>query len=130
MRGNLIGTYYLHEHPIVIFFDSEASHDYMSLACAQKTNMSLEKMKVSYLILRPGGRVVVDCMVRKISLVLAGQIFLTNLLILEGQGIDIILGMSWMKMHKTLLDIFARLVHLDSPMTSKVTLHMPVVARL
>jgi hypothetical protein len=30
-------------------------------------------------------------------------------------------------MHKTLLDISARLVHLDSPTSGMVTLHLPVV---
>jgi hypothetical protein len=74
--------------------------------------------------------VVASRMVRKIPLELAGQIFLTNLLILEGQGIDIILGMRWMKMHKALLDISAHLVHLDSPISSKVTLHLPIMPSL
>jgi hypothetical protein len=64
----LAGTYYLHEHPIVILFNSRASHDILSLACAQKTNLSLEKMEVPYLILTPGGRVVTDRMVHKIPL--------------------------------------------------------------
>jgi hypothetical protein len=53
-----------------------------------------------------------------------------NLIILEGQGIDIILGMRKMKMHKAFLDISACLVHLDSPVNGKVALHLPVVARL
>jgi hypothetical protein len=95
----LTDTYYLREHPIVILFDPGAFHDFMSLACAQKTSLLLEKSEVSYLILTPGGRVVADRMVHKIPLELAGQIFPTNLLILEGQGIDIILGrcarLSW-----------------------------------
>jgi hypothetical protein len=69
-------------------------------------------------------------MVRKIPLELAWKIFLINLLILEGQGIDIIMRMRWMKMHKALLDIFAHLVHLDSPASGRVTLHLPVVSRL
>jgi hypothetical protein len=102
----------------------------MSLACAQKTNISLEKTKVPYLILIPESRVVADRMVRKIPLELAGQIFLTNVLILEGQGIDIILGMRWMKMHKALLDISTHLVHLDSAASSKVTLHPPSMPHL
>jgi hypothetical protein len=78
----LVGTYYLHEHPIVILFNFGASHDFMSLTCARKTNLSLKKTKVPYLILTPGSRVVADCIVRKIPLKLAGQIFPTNLLIL------------------------------------------------
>jgi hypothetical protein len=126
----LAGTYYLREHPIIILFNSGASHGFMSLSCAQKTILSLEKMEVPYLILTPGGRVAVDRMVYKIPLELVGQIFPTNLHILEGQGIDIILGMRWMKMHMTLLDIFAHLVHLDSPMNGKVTLHLPAVVHL
>jgi hypothetical protein len=121
-------TYYLHEHPIVILFDSGASH--MSQPCAQKTNLYLEKMEVPYVIFTPRGRMVADHMVRKIPLELVGQIFLTNLLILEGQVIDIILGMRWMKMHKAFLDISARLVHQDSPTSGKVTLHLPIVPRL
>jgi hypothetical protein len=123
-------TYYLREHPIIILFNSRTSHDFMSLAFSQKTNLSLEKMEVPYLILTPGGRLVADRMVRKIPLELAGQVFPTSLLILKGQGIDIILGMRWMKMHKALLDISAYLVHLDSPASGKVTLHLPVVPHL
>jgi hypothetical protein len=38
-------------------------------------------------------------MARKIPLELAKRVFLTTLIILEGQGIDVILGMNWMKMH-------------------------------
>jgi hypothetical protein len=74
--------------------------------------------------------VVADRMVHKISLELARQIIPTNLLIFKGQGIDIILGMRWMKMHKALLDTSARLVYLDSPASGKVTLHLPIVPRL
>jgi hypothetical protein len=35
-----------------------------------------------------------------------------------------------MKMHKVMLDISARLVHLNSPMYGKVTLHLPVISRI
>jgi hypothetical protein len=49
-------------------------------------------------------------------------VFSTTLIILEGQGIDVILGMNWMKMHRVVLDIAARLVHLDSPIYGKVSL--------
>jgi hypothetical protein len=43
---------------------------------------------------------------------------------------DVILGMSWMKLHKTILDIATRLVHLNSSMYGKVILHVPTVARI
>jgi hypothetical protein len=57
-------------------------------------------------------------------------VFLTTLIILEGQGIDVILGMNWMKMHRVVLDISAHLVHLNSPIYGKVSLQLPPIARL
>jgi hypothetical protein len=38
--------------------------------------------------------------------------------------------MNWMKMHKAILDIAAELVHLNPPVYGKVTLHLPVIARI
>jgi hypothetical protein len=52
-----------------------------------------------YVISTPGGRVNVNQIVQKVPLELAGQIFSTDLIILSGQGLYVILGMSWMKLH-------------------------------
>jgi hypothetical protein len=72
----------------------------------------------------------VDRIVRKAPLNLAEWVIETDLIILSGQGIDVILGMSWMKWHKAILDIAARLVHLNSPMYEKVTLYLPAVSHI
>jgi hypothetical protein len=69
-------------------------------------------------------------MAHKIAPELAGQVFSTALIILEGQGINVILGMNWMKMHRAVLDISVRLVHLDSTIYGKVSLQLPLVAHL
>jgi hypothetical protein len=42
---------------------------------------------------------------REALLELARQVFHTHLIVLDGQGIDVILGMSWMKLHKAIMDI-------------------------
>jgi hypothetical protein len=68
--------------------------------------------------------------VQKAPLELSGRIFSTKLIILSGQGIDVILGMSWMKLHKAVLDIVGRLIHLDSPVYGKVILHLPTVSHI
>jgi hypothetical protein len=57
-------------------------------------------------------------------------VFPTTLVILEGQGIDVILGMKWMKMHQAVLDFSAHLVDLDSPIYGKVSLQLSPVALL
>jgi hypothetical protein len=69
-------------------------------------------------------------MVQKVPLNLDGQVFETDLIILSGQGLDVILGMSWMKKHKVMLDISVRLVHLNSPVYGKVTLHLPAISHI
>jgi hypothetical protein len=92
--------------------------------------LALTVAKPSYKISTPRGRVVAKRIVREVLLKLAGQVFPTHLIVLDGQGIDVILGMSWMKLHKAILDIARRLVYLDSPIYDMVTLHLPVVVCL
>jgi hypothetical protein len=101
----LVGTFFLKEHLFIILFDSRASHDFMSFTCAMKAKLSLVVSGAPYVISTLGGRVDADWIVQKIPLELSGRIFSTNLIILSGQAIDVILGMSWMKMHKAVLDI-------------------------
>jgi DNA-binding IclR family transcriptional regulator len=71
-----------------------------------------------------------DQVAQKVLLELSGRIFSTNLIILSGQGIDVILGMSWMKLHRAVLDIAGRLVHLDSTVYGKVILQFLAVSRI
>jgi hypothetical protein len=51
----LAGTFFLYEHSIVILFDSGASHDFFSLAYAQKAGVTLCATQVPYSISTPGG---------------------------------------------------------------------------
>jgi hypothetical protein len=126
----LVGAFFLNEHPIFILFNSRASHNFMSSTCAKKAKLSLVALGAPYVISTPGGRVDANWIVQKAPLELSGRIFSTNLIILSGQGLDVILGMSWMKLHKAVLDIAGRLIHLDSPVYSKVILHLPTISRI
>jgi hypothetical protein len=126
----LADTFFLYEHSINILFDSRASHDFLSLSYAQKAGITLYATQVPYSISTLGGWVVANQMAHKIPPELAGRVFSTTLIILEGQGIDVILGMNWMKMHRVVLDISARLVHLDSHIYGKISLQLPPVAHL
>jgi hypothetical protein len=51
-------------------------------------------------------------------------------IILEGERIDVILGMNWMKMYRVVFDISSHLVLLDSPIYGKLSLQLPPVAHL
>jgi hypothetical protein len=126
----LVGTFFLNEHPIIILFDSRASHDFMISTCAKKAKLSLVASGAPYVISTLGGQVDADRIVQNVPLELSGRIFSTNLITLNGQDIDVILGISWMKLHYAVLDIVGRLVHLDSPMYSKVILHLATISHI
>jgi hypothetical protein len=125
----LANTFFLNEHHIIILFNYEASHNFMSSTCVKKVKLSLVALETPYVIHTPRGQVDADRIVCKAPLNLARRVIDTDLIILSGKGIDVIPGMSWMKWHKTILDIVAQLVHLNSPVYGKVTLHLLVVSR-
>jgi hypothetical protein len=121
----LMGTFSLNGHPAIVLFDSRASHDFISKACTQKHQLIIEHIITPYLIRTPGGNIATKQLVMATPLSLAGRLFRTNLIVLEGQGIDVILGMGWMKRCKAVLDIAARTVHLESPTHGSVVLKLP-----
>jgi hypothetical protein len=74
--------------------DSGASHDFISKAFTQKCQLVIEHMSTCYMILTPGGNVITQQLVINTPLNLAGKVYKTHLIVLDGQGIDVILGMS------------------------------------
>jgi hypothetical protein len=80
----LAGTFFLKEHPVIILFDSGASHNFMSSTCAKKEKLSPVASGAPYVISTPGGRVDANQIVQKTLLEMSGRIFSTNLIILSG----------------------------------------------
>jgi hypothetical protein len=81
-------------------------------------------MLTPYMISTPGGKIITRQLVVNPSLNLGGRVYQTCLIVLEGQGIDVILGMNWMRKHKAVLDIAARTVYLESPAQGSVVLKL------
>jgi hypothetical protein len=87
-------------------------------------------MLAPYMISTPGGRIITRQVVVNPSLNLGGRVYQTCLIVLEGQGIDVILGMNWMKKHKAVLNIAARTVHLETPTHGSVVLQLLSLASI
>jgi hypothetical protein len=51
----LVGMLFLYDQSIIILFDFGASHDFLSLVCAQKAGVTLYATQVPYSISTPGG---------------------------------------------------------------------------
>jgi hypothetical protein len=61
----LVGTFSLNKHPVIILFDSRASHDFISSNCAKKVMLTMVATEAPYVISTPGGRVDTYRIVRK-----------------------------------------------------------------
>jgi hypothetical protein len=109
------GMFSLNGYLAVALFDSGATHDFITKACTQRCQLSIHHIDTPYLISTPGGRVVTKQTVVHALLNLAGKLYKPSLIVLDGQGLDVILGMGWMRAHKAVLDTGTRVVQLDSP---------------
>jgi hypothetical protein len=106
----LVGMFSLNGYHAVVLFHSGATHDFITKACTQRCQLSIHHIDTPYLISTLGGRVVTKQTVMHAPLDLAGKLYKPSLIILDGQGLDITLGMSWMRAHKALLDTATRVV--------------------
>jgi hypothetical protein len=56
----LAGMFFHNEHPVIILFDSRASHDFISFSCAKEAMLSMVATEAPYVISTPGGQVYAD----------------------------------------------------------------------
>jgi hypothetical protein len=123
----LLGTFSLNGYPAVVMFDAGATHDFITKACTQRCQLSIHHIDTPYLISTPGGRVVTKQTVMHAPLDLAGKLYKPSLIVLDGQGLDIILHMGWMRAHKALLDTTTQVVQLDSSLYGTQILQLSVI---
>jgi hypothetical protein len=71
----LTGMFSLNRHPIIILFDSGASHNFISKAYTQKHQLAIEYMLTPYMISTPGGKIITRQVVVNPSLNLGARVY-------------------------------------------------------
>ena len=66
-----------------------------------------------------------NLIIRHVSIKLGSKLIKTDLILLNLEGMDVILGMNWMTTHKVLLDISSRAIEIDSPYQGATILYLP-----
>jgi hypothetical protein len=82
-------------------------------------------IKGAYMIATPGGKIASNQIYRKVPIQLGSNLIKTDLLLLDLEGMDVLLGMDWMTRHRVSLDIFSRAVEIDSPDHKTTILYLP-----
>jgi hypothetical protein len=83
----LVRTFSLGGCPIIILFDSSAIHDFINKAYTQKYELPIAHTHTPYKIDTPGGDIITKQVVLSIPLSLAGRVYKTSLIVLDGQGV-------------------------------------------
>jgi hypothetical protein len=122
----MTGTFSIHGKLVKILFDSGATHSFMNQSTQVNLGLNVLRVKNEYKIATPGGKISSSTLVKSVPLQLGSKVFQTNLLTLGLDGMDVILGMDWMKHHKVTLDIAERRIEITSPSVGASTLYLPL----
>jgi hypothetical protein len=87
----------VNSHPTTILFDSGALHSFITTKFVAKHNLPITIMKCTMIVSSPGGEMKTKHISPAISTAIRGVDFLLNLIIIDSQGIDIILDMDWLR---------------------------------
>jgi hypothetical protein len=77
------------------------------------------------MITTPGGRIASNQICRDVPIQMGSTLIRTALISLHLEGMDILLGMDWMTRHRVSLDIFSRIVEINSLEYGHTILHLP-----
>jgi len=122
----LAGTFLVNTNPTVVLFDSGASFTFISEAYALKQGYDIIELKQDYHITAAGSAIITNHMVRDLCLQVGREKLFINSLVLPQLGIDIILGMNWLKQHNAKIDVGSRSVQLCSSSGTDVVIHVPL----
>ncbi len=109
----MMGTFLVASHPAIILFDSGASHTFISKKFVEKHCIPYTESREGFKIHSPGGQIFTKEVAYQVPVTLAEWDFPTNMIVLKGQDIDVILGMNWLAQHKAILNTDLRTIRLS-----------------
>jgi predicted aspartyl protease len=92
----MTGTFSINHQPIIILFDSGATHSFISSKCKIKLGLDLYPISGVYMIATPGGKISSNQVCRSMPIQMGKNLMRTDLLLLDLEGMDVLLGMNWM----------------------------------
>jgi hypothetical protein len=109
----MMGTFLVANHPAIILFDYGASHTFISKKFVEQHCIPYHESREGFKIHSPGGQIFTREVAFQVPVTLAERDFPTNMIVLKGQDIDVILGMNWLAQHKPILNTNLRTVKLS-----------------
>jgi hypothetical protein len=118
--GVVTGTLPLFSSKAVILFDSGATHSFISAKYSRRFHINLEPMEVGVVVSTPVGKsVLCRKLVRGCPIHIEGRTLMANLIVLDMEGFDIILGMDWLSNNHAIIDCHNKEIILRLPADSE-----------
>jgi hypothetical protein len=121
----MMGMFLVANYPAVIIFDFGASQTFASKNFVEKHSIPCTESREGFIIHSPGGRIFTKEVAFHISVTLADPEFPTNMIVLKGQDIDVILSMNWLAQHKAIINTDLRTIKLSHGQ-EEIQLSIPV----
>ncbi|WVZ53866.1 LOW QUALITY PROTEIN: hypothetical protein U9M48_004754 [Paspalum notatum var. saurae] len=111
----VVGTFLVNSHPALVLFDTGATHSFVATQHVEKYNLPVVKMVKAMLVSSSGGNMRSEFACDAASLKIRGVDFPASLIVMNAQGVDVILGMNWLQRHHGVISCAERKVTLTTP---------------
>ena len=93
----VIGMFPVNSNSATVLFDSGASHSFIAYTFIKKHGIPICVVKKPMLVNSPRGEMKANWICLAASLNIRGVEFQANLVVIDSSGIDVILGMDWLR---------------------------------
>jgi hypothetical protein len=121
-----LGMFYINAIPTTILFDSGAIHSFMSARYVNTNELPLKIMKTPMIVITPKGPVEANHMTHRLTLTIMERELWATPIILEENSIDLILGMSWLRKAKAVIQCGRGTVELTNPKGERLEVEIAV----
>jgi hypothetical protein len=122
----MMGTFLVANHlAVILFFYFGASHTFISKKFVEKYCIPCIESREGFIIHSSRGQIFTKEVAFHVPVTLAERDFPTNMIVLKGQNINVILGMNWLAQHKAILNTDLRTIRLSYGQ-EEVLLSIPV----
>lgn len=104
VTGNIL----ISSHSGLVLFDSGATHSFISFSFVRKHLVTYSTLEEVICVETPVDKRTAILVCKSCPIEIEGWKFVTDLIILEMQDIDIILGMDWLRRHRTRIECYEK----------------------
>jgi hypothetical protein len=118
--GMIVCMYPVKFHIAKVLFDTGATHSFITASWLEAHNLPITTMSTPLQIDSTDGKVRADSVCLNVSVEIRGIEFPANLIVMDTQGIDVILGINWLDKYQEVINCDRRTIKLVSPLGEEV----------